>query len=336
MYFVIDNATPLHVVAMAHEDLAGRPSTLIVAKGCWRLDTGRMAPTEHQMPLRTKPARRRIGDLGLDLAQRHVMADRLEEEIIWLDHELCPPKPCFDVIVAGNAHAPEGALPAHFDAAVRVGERAVVLRAFAPRCRQSSRLLGAQIVNVAAGVGRVPMSYAFAGGAQGLAEPSSREATHWLPWLENPHPPATPAGAAWGFGHWPENADHRRAHAGRYDDAWRRERSPRLPLDFDDRFHNSAHPALQWPEAPPAGTPIRLINLASSALIDTRYPDLTLAVRAAGADGVSKDARMRADTLLIEPDDNRLSVIWRASLSIAQAPGRAGTVRIYPTSRSLS
>lgn len=325
MSYAIDNLTPLRALARPHEDARGRSFVLVVAKGCWRLSTGRLAPAEAQVPLRTAPLLRQIGSLGLDPAQEQTLAARLDAEVVWIDHEVGPPKPRFDVIVTGHARAPGRAQQASFDASIRIGPRAAVVRAWAPRVSEPGALLGERAVQVGPGVLRVPMSHAFAGWEGGISGPASPGAPWLLPWLTDPHGSAAP----WGFGPWPESAPHRRRHTGTFDAAWRSERAPRLPLDFDEAFHNTAHPELQWPEAPPPGALVRIAHLGPEPLVETRYPDLTLTVRAIGPDGAAADTPLRPDTLLIEPDEDRLSVVHRALLPAPRSTDPPGTLRLF-------
>lgn len=103
---MLTNHTPLPALARPFRDHHGQSHILVVAKGSWRLSTGRMASAEQQVGLHQQSVKVRLGDLLLDEAQRHALATRQDEEVVWLDHDLSPPKPAFDVMVAGYITAP--------------------------------------------------------------------------------------------------------------------------------------------------------------------------------------------------------------------------------------
>ncbi|MDQ1815668.1 DUF2169 domain-containing protein [Massilia sp. CCM 9210] len=330
---MLTNQTPLPALARAHRDHLGQSHILVIAKGAWLLSTGRMAPAEQQVGLHMQPVKRRIGDLELAPAQRAALHARLQDEVIWLDHDLAPPKPACDVMVAGYATAPFDHPHPYIDAGVRIGDKSSGLRAFAPRFWQDG-WLGHKAKALATTVQRVPLSYAFADWPSGFAIEQGDE-TAYLPWIEALHADSrrrSHARVPAGFGFWPENAVHRSKHSGTFDDAWLRERSPDLPTDFNPRFYNAAHPELQLVRAPQAGTAIRLVHLARQAIIDCTFPALALAVQARTAAGhMPAPTAMTADTIIIEPDHDRLSIIWRALVPSGQQADAVRSVRLFKT-----
>jgi hypothetical protein len=332
MKCAINNQTPLAASLQPHRDVAGRPHVLVVAKATWSLHTHRLAPAEQQLGLCVQPQRRRLGELDLDDAQRRALGERESEDIVWLDHDLSPPKPAFDVIVAGYATAPPHHSAAYFDAGIRIGKDTRVLRALAPRVWDRG-LLGYAARALGPSVRRVPLSYAVADWSSGFAVMTSQADGHALPWLESLESPGQRtrhADRPVGFGHWPENAPHRQPHGGTYDDAWQDQRAPRLPLDFNPRFYNVAHPELQLAQAPAAGTPIGLAHLATQPAINTHMPDLQLAVQATTAAGATqKVLSLRSDTLVIEPDFMRMSQVWRAALPTSEGSDALRSIRLF-------
>jgi hypothetical protein len=337
MKCALNNQTPLAAQLLPHRDLAGRPHVLVIAKATWSLRTGRLAPAEQQLGLREQPQQIRLGELDLDDAQRQALGERQDDEVVWLDHELLPPKPAFDVIVAGYVTAPPQFEAAQLDAGqldagIRIGKQTTVLRARVPRVWERGAL-GYTIKPLAKAVRRVPLTYAVADWSGGFALTATPNAPQGLPWLEDlmsPSQRTRHAPQAVGFGHWPQNAAHRQPHGGTYGDAWQDQRAPDLPLDFNPRFHNSAHPELQLPQAPAPGTTIGLAHLAASPTLNTQMPDLQLAVQATTAAGAMQSVlRMPSDTLVIEPDDLRMSQIWRVLLPTPSGSDALRSLRLF-------
>jgi hypothetical protein len=335
----LTNRTPLPAAVRAHRDHLGQPHILVVAKGTWRLSDGRLGAAEQQVGLHEKQICMRLGDFALDSLQKKVIESRQEEQIVWLDYDLSPPKPAFDVIVAGYATAPPNYQEAHIDAGVRIGQHVASLRAHVPRYWEPG-LLNDRAKPLTTAVTRVPITYAFADWSLGFPLDPSKDALAWLPWIEAPcasNQRGKRAKAPVGFGIWPENSAHRQPHAGTYDDVWKRERSPDLPKDFDARFYNVAHPDLQLPNAPVGGTAIRLVHLAEKAVIDTHFPTLSLSAQATTAGGQTTSVvTLKPDTLIIEPDHDRMSVVWRVLLSTGAERAALRSVRLFKSEKQAA
>jgi hypothetical protein len=326
------NQTPLPAHLHPHTDTAGRRLTLVISKATWHIDSGRLAPPEKQVGIFNQPQRYCLGDFDLDAAQRAALGRREREKAIWIDHDLVPLKPQFDLMVSGYVTPPEDHRALKIKAAVRVGSRQIQLEAHAPRFWLKG-LTGHTIESGAKHLHRTPISYAFAdiqGGFPLEAEPNHPQQ---LPWLQRPgtichrkHHDKHPAG----FGYWPENASHRQCHTGTYDKDWERDFKPGLPKDFNERFYNAAHPDLQWPQALQPGTEIRLIHLAETPELTLRMPAIELAAQATTADGtLLPPATLKPDTLTIEPDQQRMSLIQRTALPEGQGAQALSSIRLY-------
>jgi hypothetical protein len=335
MTFELTNQTPLAAMASPHTDHHGQAGILVVAKGTWRLRSGKLAAAEQQVGLNKKQLMLRLGDIVQDELQLKVLKDRLDEEIVWLDHDLSPPKSAFDVIVAGYVTPPANYREASVDAGIRIGGHTASLRAHAPRYWDAG-LIGTKAKPIAPIVTRLPLTYAFADWTSGFPNEVKPGALALLPWIEASDCPAQyrkHASKVAGFGFWPENARHRQPLAGTYDDAWKQKRSPLLPTDFNPRFYNSAHPDLQLPTALKAGTPIRLVHLAEEQVIDTVMPTLSLAVQSTNAGGsTGAPTELKPDTLTIEPEHDRLCMIWRAFLPTGIGANAIRNLRLYKSS----
>ncbi|WBS02110.1 DUF2169 domain-containing protein [Pseudoduganella sp. SL102] len=331
------NQTPLPATLRPYRDHSLQSHVLVIAKATWRLSTGRLAPAEQQAGLHMQAVSVCLGDLDLDPVQTKILESRLADQVVWLDHDLAPPKPAFDVIVAGYATAPAGHARLSIDAGIRIGNHKAGMRAFAPRYWH--RLwLGYEARPVGPMVARVPLSYALADWDSGFAggEPAEQgDRPVYLPWIEALDAASRPrrhARVPAGLGFWPENAAHRSMYSGTYDDAWQQERAPDLPADFDPRFYNCAHKDLQLPAPPIPGTPIRLVHLGQQPAIDCAFPSLSLAVQARTAAGHTHPALpMTPDTLVIEPEHDRLSVVWRVLIPAGAQADSVRTVRLFKT-----
>lgn len=106
----------------------------------------------------------------------------------------------------------------------------------------------------------------------------------------------------------------RRAYAGTYDEAWRSRRAPYLPADFDPRFFHTAPAELVAPGHLQGGEPVRVVNAAPDGPLHTTLPTCALAIEVQIA-GVRTPLRPNLETVLIEPDDWRLCMVWRAALA---------------------
>lgn len=105
----------------------------------------------------------------------------------------------------------------------------------------------------------------------------------------------------------------RRTFAGTYDQAWQSKRSPYLPLDFNRRFFNAAPPELTFDRFLVGGEPVEIQGASREGPLRFSLPRLQprVAVKIAGAE---EKPTFKLETVLIEPDDNRVCLTWRAQL----------------------
>ena len=105
----------------------------------------------------------------------------------------------------------------------------------------------------------------------------------------------------------------RRAFAGTYDKTWQKKRAPYLPLDFDQRFFNMAAPELTFQRFLMGGEPVEVLGASREGPIRFEVPRcqprVTIKVM-----GRNETPPPRLETVLIEPDLNRVSVSWRSEL----------------------
>lgn len=136
-----------------------------------------------------------------------------------------------------------------------------------------------------------------------------------LPNLEEParliktprdHPP--PACFAFIAPSW----EPRKSFAGTYDMVWQQKRSPYLPEDFESRFFNVAHPELICSGYLKGGEPVKITNMSPRGQLEFYLPicEFDAALRIAGK---TEYPAFNLETVLFEPNEMRISLLWRTS-----------------------
>jgi hypothetical protein len=153
---------------------------------------------------------------------------------------------------------------------------------------------------------------------------------HKLPNLENPDHLITewkdkPPVACYGFtdGAW----EPRVKFAGTYDENWRENQFPLLPLDFDLRFFNAAPPDLTAKGFLQGGEPIQLVNLSRKGVLQFALPKLEISLMFRL--GESRNYQ-KADlwTLAFEPDEDRFYMVWGGAFGVGKQPSRMRYVKV--------
>jgi hypothetical protein len=124
----------------------------------------------------------------------------------------------------------------------------------------------------------------------------------------------------------------RSGYAGTYDKKWQDEVFPFLPGDFDDRYFNAAPEDQQLPELV-GGEQVVLANLTHPALtpsgrIEFHLPALALNVTLTPQKGSAERIAARVDTLVIEPEKQRYTILWRVVRDLQNNPLRYKTIEI--------
>jgi hypothetical protein len=232
-----------------------------------------------------------------------------------------------DVICIGFAHAPGGEPAPSFDAELRVGEVGVRVRVFGPR--RWTRRDGTLVPSDPEPVARVSLGFESAfGGTLGdylfARNPIGKGYWHEderptpdgveLPLLEDPDrliegPADLPAPVA--FGAVAPSWQPRLARAGTYDETWTSTRAPLLPNDFDDRFFQVAAPGLTTAKPLLGGETVELVHLAASGRIVTKVPRVHVRLKV-GATWLRPDL----DQIVIEPEEDRIALTYRATIDV--------------------
>lgn len=113
-----------------------------------------------------------------------------------------------------------------------------------------------------------------------------------------------------GFGFYPRQYEPRCRFAGTYDDRWKAERAPFLPADFDYRFFQAAYPELVTDAHFRGRERIFAENVSLSGPISVDLPGISIDVKTV-FDRTSRSAPAVLDTIVLEPEEARLSLVWR-------------------------
>jgi hypothetical protein len=301
----------------------GRELFVVVAKGTYPLvgDGGEPALAEQQMPILKSDV------LGPDPA---TTAPRLEADFAH-GKRMC------DVLVHGDAHAPDGSRVPSLLARLRIGA-----------IDKSIRVIGPRVWVQGAGTGLAtshPVPFATQSilydDAFGGTERHPTDEAQVATFLENPvgrgyrkynldvdgaampsteevgRPVTDPRGTyrPMSFGPLGRSWTPRAGFAGTYDARWLETRCPLWPDDFDDRYFQAA-PADQQMPFPHGGETIELTHLVPASLSRDASARARLPRQRVGAifvhrKGASTMALGNLDTVVIEPGANRFTCTWR-------------------------
>ncbi len=108
--------------------------------------------------------------------------------------------------------------------------------------------------------------------------------------------------------HW----DPRRGYAGTYDQRWLDEVFPFLPADFDEQYYQAA-PRDQQLDLPVQEQMVSLLNLTSEGRCDFILPHFEAPIHIFPRNGPREDLKALTDTVMIEPDLQRVTMTWRVA-----------------------
>ena len=99
--------------------------------------------------------------------------------------------------------------------------------------------------------------------------------------------------------------------AGTYDQHWIDHVSPFWPDDFDNLYHQCA-PKDQQVDHLQGGEVVRLENLSPEGVLEFQIPTVDMPMMVLNSDNQQEVLTTALDTLIIEPDERRFSLVWRA------------------------
>lgn len=314
----LQNRTPFAAAIVPGLDKTGLETLTVVLKGTFSVVPGQteLAIAEEQGAIRLVDEF--FGDPALSSVK--------------YEGDAAPAKRGTDVVLVGHAVS---ARPVRvLDVMLTAGPLAGVLRVFGDRVW--TRGIADWKASEPAPFTRMPLVYerAFGGVDGGEAEARNpvgmgflAKHTHVrvegvrLPNVEDPRalvekPGDRPAPA--GFGFVSRAWMPRRAYAGTYDERWKRERFPFLPEDFDERFFDAAGPNLTTAEPLRGGEQVVVTNVLEEGELRFHVPrrllGMTVSVKGKTSEHVPELA-----TLLMEPDEQRVSLTWRVTVPVPRA-----------------
>jgi hypothetical protein len=135
--------------------------------------------------------------------------------------------------------------------------------------------------------------------------PNTEESGNSVSWVEGNYRPMSfgPIGRHW---------EPRYKYAGTYDQHWLDEVFPFLPADFDEQYYQCAPLDQQLPK-PLGEQPVTLLNLTPDGRRDFVLPHFEAPIYIFPKKGEREDLTAQADTMVIEPDLDRVTMTWRVA-----------------------
>jgi hypothetical protein len=256
------------------------------------------------------------------------------ESSLLYDSDLPLAKAGTDVLLHGSAYAPAGSVADHVDVSLRIGHLNKTLRVSGNRIWQRG-LLGVEM-SESQPFDRMPIEYERAfGGKAGLS--AKTEGITWdrrnpigtgfaitnedalgarLPniekktdlissWRQHPEPA--------GFGPVAPNWSPRLELAGTYDELWQKDRFPLLPHDFSERFFQCAPADQQMKVFLKGGERVELTNLTAAGKLAFCLPRVAFGFETFVAHALVRHTA-NLHTVTIEPEMDRLSLVWHTAL----------------------
>jgi hypothetical protein len=298
---------------------SGRELLVVVIKGTFRLPRAGEAVSLHDEQLPLALADAFTGEPGFSAP--------LSEA------DFAPRKPYCDVILNGSAYAPGGKPANRVQVGLRVGSLVKQFNVVGDRTWEVAR--GRVRATPPRSFVRLPISYDVAfGGTDNTHEDPARHAAYMpnpvgrgffknaaaidgkpLPNTEESDRAVDRPDGGYkpmSFGAVGRNWEPRFRYAGTYDERWLQDVFPFLPADFDERYYQAAGSDQQLPL--PIGSPeVVVLNLTPDGQRRFAVPNFDAPVHVFPKRGAREDLKATLDTIVIEPDLERLTLTWRVA-----------------------
>ena len=277
--------------------------------------------------------------------------------VLKFESDLVPFKPRTDVVLVGHAYAPHGRPAKVVDVEIEVGALRKKLRVFGERAWSFASEQRDAIPYIAGPTDfvKMPLTWDRAFGGIDKNAPIVGQIKPWcdrnylgvgfcaartvasidrtrLPNIEDPDDlirtwDSYPRPAGCGF--FPRNSRPRADWWGTYDEKWKLERKPELPLDFRFDAYNGADLSMQVGPYLLGNEGVRLTNVRPGLpKLEFSLPALDPRVYRVER-GLARRIPARLDTVLLMPDTETLCLTWRSSFGIEPQDARTLTeVRI--------
>jgi hypothetical protein len=300
---------------------SGRELLVVVVKGTFRIPVeqgARLQLVEEQVPLVMSDIF--FGEPGLSAPKYEV--------------DFAPKKLRCDVLLNGHAYAPGGRSTERVNVGLKVGNWSKSFTVIGDRAWYTA---GGPRVTSTTPFTEMPISYDHAFGGTDLRHDDPAQHAAFMPnptgrgfhkhvnskWLEGTPLPNTeesgapvdqPDGAyrPMSFGvigrHW----EPRHRYAGTYDQNWLDNVFPFLPSDFDDQYYQAAPLDQQLP-IPMGERIVSLFNITPDGRRDFTLPHFEAPIWIFPKNGRREELSAPVDTIVIEPDLERVTMTWRAA-----------------------
>lgn len=323
----LDNQTPYVVEPLFYDDEDGDPTLVVVTKATFDVEQRQLALLDEQPPLETAGV---------------CHGEDPETSSYRFEPEIAPFKSATDVVAVGHAHARRRDTTT-VDVAVQVGPVRKIARVFGERLWYRSAV--GFVLSAPRPFERLPVTFdrAFGGWDRSSPDPEhhgceprnpvgrgfhTRHAVEhredYAPNIEDPtrlirqfrdQPP--PAGFGFTSPHWQPRA----RLAGTYDDVWDQTRKPLLPKDFDVRFFNAAPDGMVAPGYLRGNEPVRSLGFTPEGELGFELPGLPPPqVRVSLLEQSDPPLRPRLDTVILDFDERRVSLLWRCRAKLPEGP----------------
>ncbi|AYM14137.1 hypothetical protein At1D1108_45110 [Agrobacterium tumefaciens] len=314
--WAVSNNTPFSADGYFVRDRDGKEYWCVAVRGRFRARPDGMTDLLEPQPIRLSPVYR-------DAEAKELLADA----------DFAPFRPAADILLHGSAFAPDERPLDSIDVTVAVGtmtKRANVIG----EARMIKKKRGWEVAD-REGAGRVELSWTRSlGGSDLFADEDAAEceanpigrgwSRHFerapegaelaVPQIAAPAQvfhPDRPLSQPVGFGAVQPAWATRYIHAGTYDDAWMKHRSPLLPSDFSEKFHQTAPDGQIYPGELRGGEPVRLEGLHAEGSYEFRLPQCILEADTRIA-GRTLTHRFRLIQVEITGDERLVDLVWNA------------------------
>jgi len=249
------------------------------------------------------------------------------------DGDLVPGKATTEVIVNACAYAPHGKPATSVPVELTVGPVQKALVVHGPRVYFNGG--GGLVATAAQSFERCPIRYEDAYGGSDLSDPDPRKQridprnpvgrgvraravdlvdtpAHRIEYPQGDPRKVGPAGLGVLASHWSPRLEL----AGTYDEAWFEHTRPLLPVDYDERFTLCAPFDQRAPTFLTGGEPVRLVNMTAGGELRTTLPRVEL-LHTTRIKGRRQQHRSKLITVILEPEQRRLLLVWHTSLPVA-------------------
>ena len=305
---------------------SGRELLVVVVKGTFRIPSeqgAKLQLAEEQVPLVMS---------DVFFGEPALSAPKYEADF-------APSKLRCDVLLNGHAYSPGGRPTERVVVGLKVGNWS---KSFAVVGERTWYTAGGPRATSPAAFTQMPISYDYAFGGTDLRHEDPAQHAAFMPnptgrgfhkhikgeWLEGTPLPNTeesgvpvdrPDGTyrPMSFGvigrHW----EPRYRYAGTYDQNWLDNVFPFLPADFDDQYYQAA-PLDQQLQMPVGDRAVSLINLTPDSHREFAVPSFEAPVCVFPKRGGLEEVTAPMDTIAIEPDLGRVTMLWRIARPLKQ------------------